>query len=249
MESNRANLGFRDLHNLGFKFNGIFQCRLATDNDPATETRGNLGWTYAYADEPDLDRIIRFNNPESPRLHAPEVGVFVTNAISDSQYVNDSLVGHTINLGNESYFDGSQGAQGLEPIMNFEFHVGDDDGFIDCQAREPPLGGGFHNTSLPLPMPLEALVNSRIQKLKLEDDEISKARLLKIKRSLWGVYYGEVTYNTSLDVIDYNPLNSEIIKLMKEKEISNLNLQMNFYGFDGDGLVGYVNGTLMGQYR
>ena len=130
MESNRANLGFMGLHNLGFRFKGVFQCRLATNDDPATEPRGKVGWTYAYAEEPDLDRTIRFNNPESPRLHAPEVGVLIINAISDSQYVNDSLVGHPINLGNESYFDGSQGAQGLEPIMNFEFHVGDDDGSL-----------------------------------------------------------------------------------------------------------------------
>ena len=158
-------------------------------------------------------------------------------------------MGHPISLGNGSYFDGSQGAQGLEPIMNFEFHVGDDDGFINCQARDIPRGGGGHNTSLPLPMPLEALVNSRIQKLKLEEDEISKARLLRIKRSLWPVYYMEVTYNTNLEVIDYNPLDSEIIKLMKQTEIPDLNLQMNFYGFDGDGLVGYINGTVMGQYR
>ena len=36
---------------------------------------------------------------------------------------------------------------------------------------------------------------------------------------------------------------------MKEMGISNLDLQMNLYGFDGDELVGYVNGTMMGQYR
>ena len=59
----------------------------------------------------------------------------------------------------------------------------------------------------------------------------------------------EVTYNTTLEVIDYNPLDSEIIKLMKQTENPDLNLQMNFYGFDGDGLVGYINGTVMGQYR
>jgi hypothetical protein len=59
----------------------------------------------------------------------------------------------------------------------------------------------------------------------------------------------EVTYNTTLDVHKYNPLDSEIIGLMKERGIPNLDLQMNLYGFDGDGLVGYVNGTVMGQYR
>jgi hypothetical protein len=59
----------------------------------------------------------------------------------------------------------------------------------------------------------------------------------------------EVTYSITLDVHEYNPLDYEIIESMKEMGISNLDLQMNLYGFDGDGLVGYANGTVMGQYR
>jgi hypothetical protein len=249
MGANRPDLGFKSLHNLGVKFKGVFQCRLGTDADSSTEARGYDGWTFAYADEPDLDRVIRFNSAESPRLHAPDVGVIITDAVIDNQYVSDSLIGQAVNLGSDSYFDGSNGANGREPIMNFEFHIGNDDDYIHCQTRDPPVGGGAHNTSFPLPMRLEALVNSRIQKLRLGEDDISKARLQKIRRSLWSIYYMEVTYSITLDVHEYNPLDSEIIESMKEMGIPNLDLQMNLYGFDGDGLVGYVNGTVMGQYR
>lgn len=249
MDTNHGDLGFRSLRNLGFRFKGVFQCRLPTDADASTERRGNMGWTYAYANEPDLDRIIRFNFPDSPRLHAPDVGVIITDAIIDSQYTNDSLIGQTVNLGSNSYFDGSNGANGREPILNFEFHIGNDRDYVKCQSRDIPVGGGAHNTSFPLPMQLDALVNSRIQKLKSQDDDISKARLEKIRRSLWGIYYMEVTYTSILDIHEYDPVDSGIVKLMKENGVANLDLQMNFYGFDGDGLVGYVNGTVMGQYR
>ena len=57
MDTDSPNLGFRSLHNLEFKFNGVFQCRLATDSDASTEPRGNLGWTFAYCDgfSPDAE--------------------------------------------------------------------------------------------------------------------------------------------------------------------------------------------------
>jgi hypothetical protein len=62
-------------------FDGWFQCRLATNPDPTDEPRGVSGYTFALPGEPDLDRIIRLQNPVAPRSHGPEVGVRV-NAVT-----------------------------------------------------------------------------------------------------------------------------------------------------------------------
>lgn len=45
------------------------------------------GFTFAYGDEPDLDRVIRFNDPVSPRSHAPKVGVKVDEVRLDATVV------------------------------------------------------------------------------------------------------------------------------------------------------------------
>ena len=55
-----------------------------------------------------------------------------------------------------------------------------------CQTRESIVRGGAQ-TGFPLPMRLEALVNSRIQKIRLSEDNTSKARLQRIQRSLWSI--------------------------------------------------------------
>ena len=50
---------------LRLRFGGWFQCRLATDPDPADEPRGVSGSIKALPGEPDLDRIIRLQPPPS----------------------------------------------------------------------------------------------------------------------------------------------------------------------------------------
>lgn len=71
-------------------FEGWFQCRLARDPDPSDEKRGISGAAFATVYEPDLDRIIRLNNPVASRAiympadhQVPQVGVSVT-----SVYIN-----------------------------------------------------------------------------------------------------------------------------------------------------------------
>ena len=54
-------------------FDGIFQNRLATDPDPFDNPRGDLGWTRSHTGEPNFDRIIRFNNPISPRNYVEKL--------------------------------------------------------------------------------------------------------------------------------------------------------------------------------
>jgi hypothetical protein len=66
---------------LELRFEGVAQCRLATDPDGADVRRGVTGNGFAVGDEPDLDRAIRFQ-PEKAvlRSHCPRVGVVVKTA-------------------------------------------------------------------------------------------------------------------------------------------------------------------------
>lgn len=61
------------------QFDGWCLIRLATDPDPPDEPRGVSGYTFAFAGEPDLDRVIHLQVPERfvPRAHSPDIGVFV----------------------------------------------------------------------------------------------------------------------------------------------------------------------------
>jgi hypothetical protein len=63
---------------LELQFEGVFQCRLATDPDGANVPRGVTGNGFAIGDEPDLNRVIYFQ-PELAchRSHCPPIGVKV----------------------------------------------------------------------------------------------------------------------------------------------------------------------------
>lgn len=78
---------------------------------------GRLGWTFALGSEPDLDRVIRFNDPVAVRSHAPAVAVRVT-AVNGSSGAHP-LVGARVNLAPSAVFEGRNGAiagDGREPI-------------------------------------------------------------------------------------------------------------------------------------
>ena len=62
------------------EFKGWAQGRIPTDPDPSFEPRGVSGYTFALPGEPDLDRVIYFQNKKGVvhRSHCPEVGVFVS---------------------------------------------------------------------------------------------------------------------------------------------------------------------------
>jgi hypothetical protein len=100
---------------LTLNFEGWFQCRLATDPDPSDEPRGVSGWTFAVAGEEDLDRIIRLQQPVSPRSPGPgcpesKVGVVVKAVSVDGRQVLDHpLVGGQLELLDEPKFEGRNG--------------------------------------------------------------------------------------------------------------------------------------------
>jgi len=67
---------------LQIDFEGWFQCRLPTDPDGSIIKRGVVGNTFAFGNEPDLDRVIRFQKEGTvPRSYTPEIGVKVSRAV------------------------------------------------------------------------------------------------------------------------------------------------------------------------
>ncbi|MDQ3923190.1 MAG: hypothetical protein M3309_04580 [Actinomycetota bacterium] len=96
---------------LTLNFEGWFQCRLATDPDPSDEPRGVSGWTFAVAGEEDLDRVIRLQEPVSPRSHSPkDFGVTVQTVSVGGQQVQDHpLIGGRVELLDEPKFEGRNG--------------------------------------------------------------------------------------------------------------------------------------------
>lgn len=137
-------------------FKGFFQCRLATDSDDFDEPRGSVGWTFAYDGEPDLDRIIRFQNPSAYREFAPKVGVTIVDVNGS---VAHRLVGARVDLKENAKFEGRNGLiapAGKEPIAPFAFEIAKDgfqlnrrDDYVvtDGTSRKPHLGGGVTQLS------------------------------------------------------------------------------------------------------
>ena len=77
-------------------FSGWVQCRMATDPDPTNDPRGVSGYSFAIPGEPDMDRIIYFQNRKGviQRSFCPEVGV---NIQGGYEY-------HTVGTGGETRF-------------------------------------------------------------------------------------------------------------------------------------------------
>ena len=104
-------------------FRGFFQCRLATDPDDFDHPRGAGGWTFAYAGEDDLDRVIRFHAPVSPRRFAPAAGVLVVDVDGSTTH---ELVGAQVSLLENAKFEGRNGLiapAGKEPVSPFVLEI------------------------------------------------------------------------------------------------------------------------------
>jgi hypothetical protein len=97
---------------LELAFAGWFECRLATDPDPADEPRGVSGTTFALPGEPDLDRIIRFAPGPTNRTPGPPVGVRVTGVTRGGRAVEHQLEGAAVGLAGEPRFEGRNGLLG-----------------------------------------------------------------------------------------------------------------------------------------
>lgn len=138
---------------LNLAFQGWAQCRLPTDPDGANVKRGISGNTFAIGDEPDLDRIIRFQPSGAVvRTHCPEIGVKVTSArllastfhSSNSGEVVPGLVGASVNLLGNPKFEGRNHlvSEDGEPIDPFDLQIDTLDG---QRLRRRVLGGSVND--------------------------------------------------------------------------------------------------------
>ncbi len=130
---------------LELKFQGWFQCRLASDPDGANEKRGITGNNFAIGDQPDLDRIIRFQ-PSSTiiRSHCPEIGVYVITAkiiappIDLYNVVKEvpDFIGAKIDLLDSPKFEGRNHmvSDDGEPIDPFELRIETNNGIVLSRA-------------------------------------------------------------------------------------------------------------------
>ena len=247
-------IGFSSVHTIIIGFSGIFQCRLATDSDISTETRGQFGWTFAYDDEPDLDRIIRFNHPVAPRKYTEQVGVSVSYVSINGKNVNDSLIGHMVNLSRNSFFDGSSNVPGREPINNFELHIGNTKDYISGKATIVPQGSGISEISRDIKISLGLETEAKFMDLKKRKIELLESGGTTIDQKRLGnfdisfSYYFMtrlVRHSCSIDKDIYlDPQDSKMVALLKEKNIKDRAFNADFYSFDGDGLIGHVTGSL-----
>ena len=112
---------------LAVTFAGSAQCRLATDPDPYDEPRGVSGYLHAYAGEPDLDRLIRFQDPPFRRTRTPTIGVLVRSVVLDGAPVaGHPLQSARVQLLDRPKFEGRNGVvaeDGLEPIVPFHLSI------------------------------------------------------------------------------------------------------------------------------
>lgn len=96
---------------LELSFAGWLQCRLATDPDDWREPRGKKGWTFAFGDEPDLDRIIRTENPVAVRKPGPDIGVRITEVkLNGASSPTSPLKDAVLSLLDSPVFEGRNGA-------------------------------------------------------------------------------------------------------------------------------------------
>ena len=127
---------------LRLKFNGWFQCRLATDPDPSDEPRGVSGSIKALPGEPDLDRVIRLQPPIVRRSHTPEVGVEVHQVFWDDDPARrHPLLGAKVVLSDDPIFKGENGVvaeDGKEPIVPFVLRIANDDVVLVRSCPDTP---------------------------------------------------------------------------------------------------------------
>jgi hypothetical protein len=120
---------------LVIEFSGWCIIRLPTDPDPPDEPRGVSGYTFAFAGEPDLDRVIHLQPPTdfTPRSHGPKpLGVTVTGAqrVDGTEAAPvEALRGATVELLGQPRFENRNWTltlPGFEPIFPFDLRIATD---------------------------------------------------------------------------------------------------------------------------
>lgn len=132
---------------LVLEFEGWCLLRLPTDPDPSDEPRGVSGYTFAFAGEPDLDRVLHLQPPSdfTPRSHSPELGVRVRSAVrtepGGAAAEVPSLVGAAVDLLERPIIENRNWTltlPGFEPIVPFHMRIAGDGIVLDRRAPLNP---------------------------------------------------------------------------------------------------------------
>lgn len=257
-----------------FTFAGSFQCRLATERDPTNSSRsdpfGDIslpkseGWTFAY-NEQSFDRIIRFQNPVQLRsaLVDPFVPVQVTKIEVQPQSFftgielpwqivpADPLLGLPVSLGDQTMFDSvAGGGAGFEAILNCRVNFGD---LLSITPVTSPILKGVERNPdweneyrLRKPLVLAPLMPFM---------DLTRFKVLTFNPSFPGLpqfvefYAGAFSMKDEIRpvsaIIDFSPAGAT--GLMATMILGwSWTLNMAFTRFDGDTLVGHVEGNLWG---
>lgn len=137
------------------EYDGFFQCRLATDSAAYDAPRGVGGWTFAFGNEPDLDRIIRLHDPVALRSQAPPINVSATSVVASCGLEVSSLDDARIDFLDGAVFEGRNGViagDAVEPISPIKMEIktdlvrlerGSDYDVESAIQRSPYMGGGI----------------------------------------------------------------------------------------------------------
>jgi hypothetical protein len=123
------------------EFEGWCSLRLPTDPDPSDEPRGVSGYTFAFAGEPDFDRVLNLQARAGMhyRSHSPALGVTVRKALRTDGYVITALEGARVDLLGDPIIENRNWTltlPGFEPIVPFHLQVAGDGVVL---ARVAPL--------------------------------------------------------------------------------------------------------------
>jgi hypothetical protein len=126
--------------NLVLEFEGWCSLRLPTDPDPSDEPRGVSGYTFAFAGEPDFDRILNLQpRPHTPlRSCSPRLGVTVRKVLRTGGGEAPDLLGATVDLLGDPIIENRNWTltlPGFEPIVPFDLKVAK--GAVTLQRRAP----------------------------------------------------------------------------------------------------------------
>ncbi len=170
-----------DSKTLILEFAGLCMIRQPTDPDPYDELRGVSGYTFAFGNEPDLNRVLYFQ-PDSAypvRSHCPEIGVRVTRACIQRFGGNrdiSALTGATFDLlGNPKLENRNWNLTrpGYEPIVPFHIKVTAPDDALVLQ-RLDVLDPAHADTPV-WKLPLEAIEKKGARGLSYEPATVGLA--------------------------------------------------------------------------
>lgn len=128
------------------QFAGWCLIRLPTDPDPPDEPRGVSGYTFAFAGEPDLDRVIHLQPPThfTLRSYSPPIGVQVRRALRQEeagQHELPALQGARVELLDQPRLENRNWTltlPGYEPIVPFHLSITQEALVIRRQAPLDP---------------------------------------------------------------------------------------------------------------